>query len=426
MTVVCGSNERVRARIEAAFAGEPRLRVLGQVRPLYGLLDSADVVVTKPGGLTSTEVMQKRLPLVFVSPIEGVETRNAAFLSGEGVALWAKAPGDAARMAGLLLQDARAREAQRAAQARLVSGTAAMDIARDLIARANERREEERHDGQGSPVHPAGVSFGRRHVCISYPAPADGRRRARAGADHNPGAANAFRLCGPTVGVLCALLDVLKATLPVYAAAVYGGLRGLPLAAAALAPVLGHAYPVTLRFRGGKAIASAFGALLGLWPVTHAVLLLAAIVLILLPLVHDHALLNTRSSVLCGADAQYGRTRGASCGDGAAGRRGRAAPARGARGAGGHPRPPAGAAGAPGGRVTPQRQRRAEHFAPRAFMLRSALAAHGDEALKQRQEVGRAPVVGQAGQALGMKLAAQDGQALVLDRPPPRPRASAP
>lgn len=142
VTVVCGSNERVRARIEAAFADEPRLRVLGQVRPLYDLLDSADVVVTKPGGLTSTEVMQKRLPLVFVSPIEGVETRNAAFLSGEGAALWAKAPGDAARMAGLLLQDARAREAQRAAQARLVSGTAAMDIARDLIARAVARREE--------------------------------------------------------------------------------------------------------------------------------------------------------------------------------------------------------------------------------------------------------------------------------------------
>lgn len=115
------------------------------------------------------------------------------------------------------------------------------------------------------------------------------------GADHNPGAANAFRLCGPAVGVLCALLDVLKATLPVYAAATYGGLTGMPLAAAALAPVLGHAYPVTLRFRGGKAIASAFGALLGLWPVTHAVLLLAAIVLILLPLVHDHALLMLTS-----------------------------------------------------------------------------------------------------------------------------------
>ena len=109
------------------------------------------------------------------------------------------------------------------------------------------------------------------------------------GADRNPGAANAFRLCGPAVGVLCALLDVL------YAAATYGGLTGMPLALAALAPVLGHAYPVTLRFRGGKAIASAFGALLGLWPVTHAVLLLAAIVLILLPLVHDHALLMLTS-----------------------------------------------------------------------------------------------------------------------------------
>ena len=189
VTVVCGSNERVRARIEAGLCGRasPARAGAGAGR-CTACWTARDVVVTKPGGLTSTEVMQKRLPLVFVSPIEGVETRNAAFLSGEGAALWAKAPGDAARMAGLLLQDARAREAQRAAQARLVSGTAAMDHrARPDRARKTNAGRRERHDGQGSPVHPAGVSFGRRHVCLSYPAPADGRGRARAGRGPQPG-----------------------------------------------------------------------------------------------------------------------------------------------------------------------------------------------------------------------------------------------
>lgn len=109
--------------------------------------------------------------------------------------------------------------------------------------------------------------------------------------DQNPGAANAFRLCGPAVGVLCAMLDVLKAAAPVYAAIVWGGLSGWYLAPVALSPVLGHAYPVTLGFRGGKAIASMFGALLGLWPVSHVVLLLAGVVLLLLPVLRNHAML---------------------------------------------------------------------------------------------------------------------------------------
>ena len=243
MTVVCGSNERVRARIEAGLCRRASpARVGAGAGRCTACWTARDVVVTKPGGLTSTEVMQKRLPLVFVSPIEGVETRNAAFLSGEGAALWAKAPGDAARMAGLLLQDARAREAQRAAQARLVSGTAAMDH------RARPDRARKRTPGGGNAMTGRAVLF----ILLGYlsggvmyayhiPRLLTGGDVREQGADHNPGAANAFHLCGPTVGVLCALLDVLKATLPVYAAAVYGGLRGLPLAAAALAPVLGHA-----------------------------------------------------------------------------------------------------------------------------------------------------------------------------------------
>ena len=137
ITVVCGSNARIRTQIEATYGKEPRLRVLGREQHLFELMDSADLVVTKPGGLTSTEVMQKRLPLVLIHPIEGVETRNAAFFEREGVALWAKGEGETAAMARLLLERPDMRAAQRDAQERLVSGTAAMDIARDLVARAS-------------------------------------------------------------------------------------------------------------------------------------------------------------------------------------------------------------------------------------------------------------------------------------------------
>ena len=109
--------------------------------------------------------------------------------------------------------------------------------------------------------------------------------------DCNPGAANAFRLCGPAVGIFCALLDVLKAAVPVYASIAWGGLAGWALVPVTLSPVLGHAYPVTLGFKGGKAIASMFGSLLGLWPVSHVVLLLALVVLLLLPVLRNHAML---------------------------------------------------------------------------------------------------------------------------------------
>lgn len=84
--------------------------------------------------------------------------------------------------------------------------------------------------------------------------------------DHNPGAANAFKYAGVPVGILALVCDLAKAYVPVRLA-----LRWLPLADPAFAlvlcaPVLGHAFSPFARFRGGKAIAASFGALLALLP----------------------------------------------------------------------------------------------------------------------------------------------------------------
>lgn len=97
----------------------------------------------------------------------------------------------------------------------------------------------------------------------------------------NVGAANATRVAGYGAGAIVTLADVAKGALPVWAMWILNP-SSWWLAAAMLAAVLGHCYPVWLRFRGGKGVATAFGAFavlaakpalvaLGVWCVVLAV-----------------------------------------------------------------------------------------------------------------------------------------------------------
>ena len=95
--------------------------------------------------------------------------------------------------------------------------------------------------------------------------------------DHNPGAANVFTYCGWKMGLLCLALDMGKGFLPVFTACRLSGgdLTDPMIAPLMLAPVLGHALAPFSRKKGGKAIACAFGVLLGLLPGSAAVFVLA-------------------------------------------------------------------------------------------------------------------------------------------------------
>lgn len=82
--------------------------------------------------------------------------------------------------------------------------------------------------------------------------------------DGNPGAANVWRAGGKWWGLLAIFLDAFKGLIPVALANFNAGLTGWPLAATALAPLLGHAYTPFLRFNGGKALSVTFGVWTGL------------------------------------------------------------------------------------------------------------------------------------------------------------------
>ena len=88
----------------------------------------------------------------------------------------------------------------------------------------------------------------------------------------NPGATNVLRTGGRKAAAITLLGDALKGLLPVLVGKLLG-VEPAVVAATALAAFLGHLYPVFFGFRGGKGVATAFGAMLGLaWALGGAVL----------------------------------------------------------------------------------------------------------------------------------------------------------
>lgn len=88
--------------------------------------------------------------------------------------------------------------------------------------------------------------------------------------DGNPGATNVFKSGNRVVGLLTLALDVSKAAVPVGLSYFNLGIRGLPMALIAIAPVLGHAFSPFLGFKGGKALATVLGVWIGMtiWKVS--------------------------------------------------------------------------------------------------------------------------------------------------------------
>jgi glycerol-3-phosphate acyltransferase PlsY len=85
-----------------------------------------------------------------------------------------------------------------------------------------------------------------------------GARDLRLVGSGNLGAANVMRASGVTAGVMVAVLDVLKGAASVWVAERFSAHAAAP-AVAGLAAIAGHVYPIWLRFRGGKGVATACG-----------------------------------------------------------------------------------------------------------------------------------------------------------------------
>lgn len=103
----------------------------------------------------------------------------------------------------------------------------------------------------------------------------------------NIGATNAGRVLGRKLGIVCFVLDVLKGLLPTLSYGVAAGVIAEPGDTAvvvfkwlgvAAAAIVGHVFPIYLKFKGGKGVATSLGALLGVFPVLTMAALIGGVV----------------------------------------------------------------------------------------------------------------------------------------------------
>ncbi len=84
LVAVCGNNRRLYESL--VKENNRNVTVVGFTSRISGYMDAADVVLTKPGGLSSTEAAVKHLPMIFIDAVPGCETKNLDYFISHGFA----------------------------------------------------------------------------------------------------------------------------------------------------------------------------------------------------------------------------------------------------------------------------------------------------------------------------------------------------
>lgn len=90
VTFITGRDIKRQKQLEQLTYGNQQRRVIGFTNQVASLMKSADLLITKPGGLTITEALATATPLLVFSPIPGIEEENARFLEKHNLGYWAQ------------------------------------------------------------------------------------------------------------------------------------------------------------------------------------------------------------------------------------------------------------------------------------------------------------------------------------------------
>lgn len=105
LCVLAGRNEALRQSLLADFPGDKQLLTVPFTDQVAVYMRAADVLLSKAGGISSSEAAILGVPLVHTMVIPGVETLNARFFAAHGISLFAQNADEAARCADRLIYD---------------------------------------------------------------------------------------------------------------------------------------------------------------------------------------------------------------------------------------------------------------------------------------------------------------------------------
>ena len=139
---VCGYNERVRRKLSGKFKDKGCVYTLGFTNRISVLMDACDVLISKPGGLTSTEAAVKNVPLVHSAAIPGLENYNRDFFHEHGMSYTEKKVKGQIKAAISLLNDDLSREKMLKAQRENVNPHASRDVVSLMKTLIDEQKNQ--------------------------------------------------------------------------------------------------------------------------------------------------------------------------------------------------------------------------------------------------------------------------------------------
>jgi processive 1,2-diacylglycerol beta-glucosyltransferase len=143
LVVICGRNKELKQRLDDLAAHLPAnhpvsLKPIGYTSEMDEFMAASDLIVGKPGGLTTSEALAKKLVFVIVNPIPGQEERNSDHLLEGGVAIRCNNLSVLAHKIDQLLDDPARLQTMRAKTQTLAHPSSASEVVQTLLVSAKQ------------------------------------------------------------------------------------------------------------------------------------------------------------------------------------------------------------------------------------------------------------------------------------------------
>ncbi|MFA5143778.1 MAG: glycosyltransferase [Candidatus Omnitrophota bacterium] len=130
--IVCGTNKKLYNWLRRRRY-QKKVTILSYVENIDELMCVSDMIITKPGGITTAEALARGLPMLIINPLPGQEAMNTRFLLNEGVAVKGESPEDAGVLLLELLENRHKLTAMSDKARSLARPESAVDIAKLIL-----------------------------------------------------------------------------------------------------------------------------------------------------------------------------------------------------------------------------------------------------------------------------------------------------
>jgi processive 1,2-diacylglycerol beta-glucosyltransferase len=139
---VTGRNEQIKRELQKIeVPSRHRAKVIGFTEKIHELMAVADLVISKPGGLTTSEVLASGAAMAIINPVPGQESRNSDFLLENGAAVKINTIATLANKLSKLLKDGKRLMQLKGNSLRLGKPRAAFHVAEIALNQANQLKQ---------------------------------------------------------------------------------------------------------------------------------------------------------------------------------------------------------------------------------------------------------------------------------------------